>query len=230
MRRSALFVRCLLLVCLGIWARAQAPAPAPAIVSLAEYGPIATPAQADAALENAAAALIAGGGGILLIPADAPAGWKPENITQGAWRKPDPPAPARQWGYTPGITIVDRRGGAVTVSVPQMTPLTIERTLRMAAGQSAGHWGYLPMLQLNNHLIRGAAGYQDRVVEGVQAGKARRIYVPTIRGLFPGMLVNAPGGKMSCLYIRSLGYDAERQLPYVVADVDDDIAAGTPLS
>ncbi|OPZ81322.1 MAG: hypothetical protein BWY76_03069 [bacterium ADurb.Bin429] len=44
------------------------------------------------------------------------------------------------------------------------------------------------------------------------------------------MFVNTLGGNMNRLYIQSLGYDAERQLPYVVADVDADIAEGALLS
>ena len=59
--------------------------------SLAEFGPIATPAQADAALAKAAQEKA----GIVIVPTNAPADWTPQNISQEIWRKPPAPAPAR---------------------------------------------------------------------------------------------------------------------------------------
>ncbi|OPZ86644.1 MAG: hypothetical protein BWY76_00854 [bacterium ADurb.Bin429] len=62
------------------------------------------------------------------------------------------------------------------------------------------------------------------------AGKDQRIYVNTLRGLFPGLFVNSLGGNLNRLYIKSLGYDTERQQPYVIADIDADVSKGALLS
>ncbi|HOS42308.1 MAG TPA: hypothetical protein PK794_01320, partial [Armatimonadota bacterium] len=203
---------------------AEVNAAAP-VYTLEQFGPIATPAQADAALEKAAKALIAAGGGFLVIPLTAPAAWVPENITQGTWRTPRPPAPANtDWGNTPSITLIDYRGGTPRVLVPQLTGLTLQRDLRLAEGESCGHWGYFPMLKLANSIYRGTTSYRDWLIEDVKAGKDRRFYVKTLRGIFPGMFLNSGDyGAVQRLYVKSVGYDAEKRAAYFVADTDADI-------
>ncbi|MHB9023032.1 MAG: hypothetical protein ACYC7E_02495 [Armatimonadota bacterium] len=208
---------------------AEPAPPAGTVRTLTEFGPIATPAQAEATLKKAAEALIAQGGGILIIPINAPASWMPENITQGTWRTPPPPAPANKgWGNTPGITIIDYRGGTPRVLVQQMDGLTVQRDFRMPEGESCGHWGYFPMLNLQNHLFRGTTSYRDYLVEDVKAGTDRRFYVKTLRGIFPGIFVNAGDyGDVQRLYVKSIGYDTTKDTGYFVADTDADIPAGS---
>jgi hypothetical protein len=148
-------------------ARAQAPAPGPAptnapagaapAYSLAQFGSLATPALADAAFSNAQRQLIGAGGGLLLIPAEAPAGWTPRNNGQGIWRNPPPPAPSnKSWGKGPGVTVIDCRTGTLRIAPPQVTGLDISRTLDLAKGTSLPHWDIIPLVTLKNTLLTGS--------------------------------------------------------------------------
>ncbi len=194
------------------------------VYSLDQFGPIGSPSDADATLQKASAAIIAQGGGVLVIPKEAPAAWRPENTSQGIWRKPAPPAPAETWGATPGITILDDRTGTLTVYVPQMTGLQIERTLRLPEGQSSPHWDYHPMLRFHNSIVRGSTSFRDWVTQDVKAGKDQRFYVKTIRGIFPGMFLSTGDQNVSRIYVKSIGWDTDKQAPYFVADVDRDLS------
>jgi len=188
--------------------------------SLAEFGPIATPAQADAALAKAAQEKA----GIVIVPTNAPADWTPQNISQEIWRKPPAPAPATGWGNGPGLTLFDYRDGTVKVFVPEITGMVLARTFALPDGQSAGHWEVHPMLSLQNNIVRGSTSYREWLLEAVPAGKDRRFYVRTIRGVFPGEFLNAGDyGKVSRLYVKTLGFDNNRKLPYFVADADQDV-------
>ncbi|MHB9023033.1 MAG: hypothetical protein ACYC7E_02500 [Armatimonadota bacterium] len=225
-----------LLVGAGVWltlgtAVAQdgtlLPSPVTGAYSLEQFGPITTAAQAEETLAKAAKILIAQGGGFLIIPMHAPANWRPENISQGTWRTPPPPAPANKgWGNTAGITLIDYRGGTPKLLVQQMDGLTVQRDFRMPEGESCGHWGYFPMLNLQNHIYRGTTSYRDWITEDVKAGKDRRFYVKTLRGIFPGMFLNSGDwGNVQRLYVKSIGYDPEKKAGYFVADTDADILA-----
>ncbi|MHB9130326.1 MAG: hypothetical protein ACYDBB_04430 [Armatimonadota bacterium] len=228
MRKLWVFLTCLMLFGAAV---AEPPAMASGTHLLSEFGKISTPAEADAALEKAAKAMLAEGGGLLIIPKDAPADWDPVNISQEAWRKPEPPAPAKNWGYTGGITILDYRDGTMKAYLPQATGWQFNRTVLFPERQSAGHWGYLPMFSFSNSIIRGTTSYHDWVSQEVKAGKDQRIYVRTLRGLFPGMFVNSlGGGPVNRLYIKSLGYDKEKKAPYVIADVDTNFDSSALLS
>ena len=201
-----------------------------ALYSLEQFGPVTTPAEATATLEKAGAAIIGKGGGVLVIPRQAPAKWVPQNISQGAWRQPEPPAPATAWGNTPGVTVLDYRDGTMKVWVPQLTGLGLERTFLMPDGQSATHWNMHPMLWMKNDIVRGSTSYLEPLREDVTAGPDRRFYMATIRGVFPGEFLTAGTyGKVARLYVKSIGYDTEKKMPYFVADVDQDIRKGTNL-
>ncbi len=214
-----------------VLAAEEPPAPAGLVYLLDQFGPIGKPAEAEATLKKASEELIAKGGGVIIIPANAPENWTPTNLGQTAWREPPPPAPATRWGYTKGVTILDYRGGTVKVYEPQMSGMVMSRTLSLPEGQSANHWDYHPMVQFDNSVIRGTTSYHDWIVEPVKAGKNQRIYVRTLRGLFPGQFVNTlGGGPVNRLYIQSLHWDPERRLPYVIADVDTDVGQGALLS
>ena len=77
------------------------------VYSLDQFGPVEKPADAEATFQKASKDIIASGGGILMIPSSAAAGWKPKNTTQEQWRKPEPPEPTKQWGSKPGVTVVE---------------------------------------------------------------------------------------------------------------------------
>ena len=159
-----------------------------------------------------------------MIPTNAPAGWHPQNTSQETWREPAAPAPAVQWGIGAGVTLLDARDGTVKISVPELTGLGIERTFELPEGQSSGHWAMHPMLWMKNDIVRGSTSYREWLLEDVTAGRDRRFYVKTIRGVFPGEFLNTGDwGKISRLYVKSLGYDLEKKLPYFVADVEQDV-------
>jgi hypothetical protein len=197
------------------------------VYSLDQFGPLDTPAHATATLQKAGEAIVAAGGGVLIIPKSAPATWKPENVSQHTWRKPAPPAPATQgWGNTPGVTVWDFRGLDSTFYVPQLGGFTLSRTMNLPAGEGTTHWGTYPVLRLVNNNVAGSSSFRDWLTEDVKAGKDQRFYVRTIRGIFPGQFLNTgDSGKVQRLYVKSIGYDREKQAPYFVADVDADVPA-----
>jgi len=133
-----------LLLCLVL----TAPAAELPAHSLAEFGPITTPAQADAALAKAAQE----NAGLVIIPANAPAAWHPQNLSQSIWRKPEPPAQTKTWGVTKGITVLDYRDGSIRVLVPPISGLQFNSTpLDLGVTPDAA----AAMITLHNDLIRG---------------------------------------------------------------------------
>jgi hypothetical protein len=196
------------------------------IYSLDEFGEIKTAPQA--AYEKAMDAIMASGGGVLFIPGSTAQNWKFSNNTQRTLRNPPPPAPAKQWPLSVGVTVIDTRGGTLKIYPPQMTGLEIDRTYEAAPGQSTPGGAPQPMLDLRNDGVRGSTSYREPLQAPVKAGQDVRFYVPTIRGLFPGMFLNMQGnpGGVVRLYVKSLGYDAEKQMHYIVADTDKDFNGG----
>lgn len=229
-------------------ANPPAPKPAPAPLEIATPAPLAlgalysldqfapklnNPVQAEVAFAAASKQIIEKGGGVLLIPADAPAGWMPRNVTQEQIRIPEAPAPATNWKTGPGVTVIDMRGGTVRILPPQGTGLTLSRTLDLPPGQSLPHWDYFPLIELRNAVAHGSTSYRDQITEDVKAGPDARVYVNTIRGIFPGMFVNCesygPGG-VQRLYVKTLGYDKDKRAWYFTADFTNDVRKGTYLS
>jgi len=200
--------------------------------SLEQFGPVKSPGDAEKTFQKASGDIIAAGGGVLVIPGDAAAGWKPKNNTQEQYRKPAPPATAKSWGSAAGVTVVDTRSGTVRIQPPQATGIQIERELNLPQGQSLPHWGYYPMLRMKNTVLHGSTSYHDWLQEDVQAGTDRRFYVATIRGIFPGEFLNglAYSGGVPRLYIKSLGYDKEKKAWFFVADTEIDVKKGALLS
>ena len=115
-----------------------------------------------------------------------------------------------------------------------MTGMRIERPLRLADGDSLPHWGTHPVMTLDSKLVYGSISYLDWLQAPVEKGTDRRFYVPTVRGLRPGQFLNIHGGPgygggVTRACVKSLGYDAEKKLPYFVADTDIDHVAGAIL-
>ncbi len=213
-------------------APSASPLPAGPTFSLEQFGAVKTPGDAEKAYQKASEDIIAAGGGVLVIPGDAAAGWKPKNNTQEQWRKPAPPATAKSWGAGAGVTVVDTRSGTLKIQPPQATGIQIERELNIPQGQSLPHWGYYPMLRMKNTVLHGSTSYHDWLQEDVAAGTDRRFYVATIRGIFPGEFLNglAYSGGVPRLHIKSLGYDREKKAWFFVADTEIDVKKGALLS
>jgi hypothetical protein len=198
---------------------------------LNEFGKIATPKDAQAALDAASETIQKLGGGILIIPPDTAPGWLPRNRGQHEIRIPEAPSPAKTWREGPSVTIVDPRGKYPTLHTAPITGLTLRRVLDLAPGESLPHWNYNPMLNFENIIARGSNSYHDWLQEDVEPGENVRFYVPTIRGLYPGMFINANGWSVvERLYVKSLGYDSEKKAWYLTADTTKPFKKGILLS
>ncbi|MGD0088617.1 MAG: hypothetical protein ABSE73_01735 [Planctomycetota bacterium] len=203
---------------------------AEAIRSLAEFGPVGTPAEAQAALEKAVAEL-GKTGGVLLIPPALSRLVQTENTSQGVERIPPLPELTKRWQTAPGITIIEPDAQHLTVRVPQVDGLHLARTLRMKEGESLPHWGTHPLLTLENNLIYGSISYLDWLQEPVKAGNDRRFYLPTVRGIRAGQFLNIHGGPgygggVTRAYVKAVGYDTAKKMHYLVADTALDHVAG----
>jgi hypothetical protein len=195
---------------------------------LSQFGPVATPAQAEATFTLAASNIVAAGGGVIVLPTNTATGWVPRNNNQTVWRDPHPPLPAKRWGVGSGVTVLDSRGKNLKITTPQVGGLEINRTLNLSGGDSLPFWDYFPMLSLKNTILHGSTSYREWLLEDVPAGKDRRFYVKTIRGVFPGMFMSiGEYGVVQRLYVKSLGYDKDKKLWYFVADVEADMSKGT---
>lgn len=230
MKRGIIAGLSLLVVCLS--GRAQLPESQSDIYSLDQFGPVGTPAEADATLQKASADLIAAGGGILVIPQKAPPSWNPKNNSQHELRTPPGPAQTKSWKSGAGVTLIDTRGSSQKILPPQTSGLTFERTLDLAPGESLPHWGYYPLVAMKNKIVHGSTSYHDWLQETVPAGKDQKFYVATVRGLFPGEFVNGLqySGGVPRLCIKSLGYDKEKKMWYFVADTDIEVQRGAIIS
>lgn len=204
-------------------AEAIKPAGLGPVYSLEQFGTVTTRADAEKAFQHASKDILAAGGGVLVIPAETHVSWQPHNVGQSAWRTPPPPAPARRWGIGLGITVIDARGGTVKVQPPQATGLELNRVLDMQ-GQSLPFWAAYPILSMKNTILNGSCSYRDQLRENVVAGTDQRFYVKTIRGIFPGMFMSGSYGNVQRLYVKSLGYDKEKQSWYFVADSDAEVS------
>jgi len=214
-------------------AQTNAPAlPAGPVYSLEQFGAITNAVAAEAAFQKASSDLIAAGGGILLIPVNAAPTWHPKNNTQHEIRIPAAPASAKTWHPGVGITVVDVRGRSPVVQPPQATGLEINRVLDLPAGESMPSWDLEPAVRLNNTILRGSTSYHDWLQEDVKAGENCRFYVATIRGVFPGEFLNAiyGGAGVPRLYVKSIGYDREKKMWYLMADTPVDVKKGAILS
>lgn len=201
------------------------------VYTLDQFGPVDTAAKAQATFEAAERHILSAGGGILMIPIDADWNWKPRSTGQREFRTPPPPASSKGWREGTGITVVDARGSKPAVHPSPITGLSFKRILDLPEGDSLPHWNYNPAVSIDNVIARGSTSYHDWVQHDVPAGKDAKIYVATIRGLFPGMFITANGWSVvERLAIKSLGYDREKRLWYVVCDTDKDIKKGTILS
>lgn len=199
------------------------------IHDLSEFGSLEKSADVQAAYEKAVETLRTTGG-LLVIPSAAFKQIKPVPL-QGLIRTPQPPAETKQWQTGAGVTIVSADAQQTIIQLPPLSGAKIERRVDLAEGDSLPHWGTHPALTIESKLVAGSVSYLDWIQEPVEKGLDRRFYVPTVRGLRPGAFVNIHGhsgygGGVTRACIKSLGYDAEKKLHYVVADTSMDHKAG----
>jgi hypothetical protein len=208
------------------------PAAASPIHELSEFGPLDKPTDAQATYEKAVETLRTTGG-ILVVPTASWKTLKPLPL-QGLIRTPEPPAETKKWQTGGGVTVLSADAQQTIIQLPPLSGAKIERRLQLADGDSLPHWGTHPAITLDSKLVSGSVSYLDWIQEPVEKGLDRKFYVPTIRGLRPNSFVNIHGGPgygggVTRACIKSLGYDAEKQLHYVVADTDLDHKVGAIL-
>ncbi len=205
----------------------QTPQPSPADMAmnrhlLSEFGPYKTIKEAKETLAAATKALIEKGGGVIVIPPDAPQGFFPRNPVQEAYNKPT-------------VTIIDMRGGVERKYVP---PLGASAS-SLSGGCSIIErdvYGNLPWQgcyatqDIVTRILGGSSSYMATTSRPVAKGKDVRVHVMTSRGLFAGQNLRITGEKMGYsgkgewVVVKSLGIDGGS--PYFVADLTEDHPEG----
>lgn len=218
----------------GVALAQNPPAGSKALYTLADFGPVATPAQVKTTYD-AAIAQLSKTGGLLIIPTDLAKQLAIENTTQLSPRTPPPPEETKTWQKSgPGVTIIEVNETGAVIKVPQAQGLTIERILRMPSAESLPHWSTDYAVTIQNTLIHGSNSYLDWLPEPVKAGKDAKFYVRTIRGIKVGMFLNLHGGPgygggvtRGC--VKSIGYDPAKKLWYFTADTGIDHVVGAVI-
>jgi hypothetical protein len=167
--------------------------------------------------------MISQGGGILIIPRDAPEGWYPRNRMQAAFG-------------TPGVTVVDVRGGIERVYVPPLGATASDglrggnRLIERDASGNFPWQGTYSTEAIVSRFRGGASSYLDRLARPATRGRDTRLYVVTLRGLFQGQTLRLTGerdgygGDCEWVTVESLGLDGVE--PFVVADTKRDHPLG----
>jgi hypothetical protein len=186
---------------------------------LGEYGPYANPREAYATLEKALAALTAEGGGLLVIPADAPAHFYPRNRVQAAFN-------------APAVTIEDSRGGIERSYVPPVGGLVSHgtgggaRIIERDVSVNLPWQGVYSTEYIATRIAGGASSYMNTLTRPVTKGERARFHVESHRGLFVGQTVRITGeargysGDGEWTTIAELGVDGTE--PFFVADAKYD--------
>lgn len=198
--------------------------------ALGDFGDIHTAASAQATLDQACRWIVTNGGGVLIVPATAPEGLVVQNTYQND----------RESG--PTVTILDRRKGYAVTHLPavgQRSPTgwygAYDYRLINMQPRGLPFQGTHEMQGLRNAVVRGASSYMQLTSEAVEKGADRRIYVPSIRGIFVGQFLTLTGHRgayqppFDRFWVKSIGWDAERKLNYLVADLEHDHPAGCIL-
>ncbi len=196
---------------------------------LSQFGPIDTPENAAKAFASAEAAILAAGGGVLLIPITAAPGWRPLSTLQNQIRIPEPPAPAsKTWRAGPGYTIIDLRHPEILP--PSSTGLMIKRQLKIADGQSLPHWTHDSLLFARQSLLRGGSSYQGSTPTGAAKGSNLKLPVSSVQGLFPGQTLyttrDATGPSAT---VESIDYDTQTRSWFATVDTTGIIPKDAPL-
>ncbi|MBP8951381.1 MAG: hypothetical protein KBI47_03245 [Armatimonadetes bacterium] len=203
---------------------------APTTRSLEEFGDIGTLEAANAALEAAMAQIISDGGGVLVIPPDAPERLKIDNLKQ---------AERTTSNYSPVVTIMDyRRGYAVYHVAPigkwggdTWAGLSIVRKLNLGE-QSLPHCGVHAAQGIANYVVSGTSSYMATLTDAAQKGTDARCYVDTIRGIWVGANLNVTSSVVGYappydrVTVKSIAWDPERRCNYFTCDLEYDHPAG----
>jgi len=194
--------------------------------SLEDFGDISTKAAAGEALRKAMEEMVTAGGGVLVIPADAPADWKVWNTSQ-------------QELNGPAVTILDYRQGRLRCHVAPIGTketngwggLKVNRMLNMTGG-SLRHCTTTGAQSINSYAVSGSTSYMATLTRPIKAGADQRAYVDLIRGIWPGQYLNVTSSVVGYkppydrIFVKQIGWDPEAQRNYFVADFKYDHPAG----
>ena len=186
--------------------------------SLADFGPVKTATEAQATLDAACRQLVGQGGGTLVIGPNVAPGWAVENT-----------APSSTKPGSPQVTVIDRRAGYESLLVPANGRAQLSRTVRQPIDMP---FGVHSTRSIETNIAGGTTSYDQPSLEAVKAGDAQRVYVPTIRGLAPGLRLVLSGRPMGYgepndrIVIKSLGWDPDRRQHYLVAALKFDHPKG----
>lgn len=179
---------------------------------LSEYGPVKTIPEAKDTLRKALDALVKQGGGVLVIPDEAPYKFFPQNSSQEKFN-------------SPAVTIYDYRRGFEQVYVPALGTHSSDPLRGGACRISERHltqtlpWSgtYFTQKYLG-HYYGGSSSILLRTTQNAVKGKNTKIHVPSLRGFFIGQVVdiNCPNQR-EWIKIKDLGNDDKGA--YIVADL-----------
>ncbi len=192
---------------------------------LSDFGPVGTPAQAQAAYVQAADQIIKAGGGLLVVPPTAPKEWSLVNTFQ------------QNRNGEPTVTVLDLRNGYQTyvlppigsVSPPGWAGQRLTRTINVRENEPGlSSHGCYQVQEVRSLVPHGSSSYNQWTVAETPAGKDQRVYLPTSRGTFVGQTLNIsqPGG-YEVFTVKSVGWDLEKSLPYITGDFEKDHPKGS---
>ncbi len=196
---------------------------------LPEFGDVSTPAAVKATFDRACADIVTKGGGVLVIPPAVTVPFEPQNTAQKD----------RESG--PTVTVRDLRKGYEVRLVPSVGLATPtgwfgQYTYRLINMKEHGlpFQGNHEATGIRNAVVRGASSYMQWTTEPAKKGKDAHIYVPSIRGIFVGQYLTycssagyAPPHDR--IWVKGIGWDAEKKANYVIADLEYDHPAGAIL-
>lgn len=201
---------------------------------LSDFGDVTNIKTLQQLVDAACTAIVAKGGGILIVPPGAAADVQLENNSQTQ----------RESGLDvkAAVTINDRRGGYDNVIVPTIGKWTPngwmgqgQRRTYNFQGPGAGPWGISSATGIENRIVHGTSSYLHPTVLGAPAGKDSKVYLRTVRGIFTGQFLNfyfgpAYAGGYETIVVKTIGWDPERKLSYLTADLTKEHLDGAHLS
>lgn len=179
---------------------------------LSEFGPYKTVDEATKTFKKATDEIREQGGGILVIPDDAPKYFMPQNTSQEKYN-------------SPAVTVYDYRQGIEKVYVPalgapcsdpfrgggcRITERHLKKNLPWAGT-------YFTQKYLG-HYYGGASSVMRKTLQDCSEGENSKIHILSLRGIFSGQMLDITGGgNREWINVKELGNDSKG--PYITADL-----------
>lgn len=197
---------------------------------LSDFGDIATPQAAAETLNKAIADTLNAGGGVIVIPPNAPPTLQVDNLSQ-----------TQRGGFndTPVVTIIDYRKGNLAYEVAPIGNLhgttwsgfAVRRKLNLGQA-SLPHCGLHAAQSIDNNVVSGSTSYMATLTEDVKKGKDVRCYPDLIRGIWVGANLNVTSSVVGYappydrITVKSIGWDKDKRRSYFTCDLEYDHPAG----